>query len=98
MLAAGAARAHFGTSDSTAARVELPGIAEQAREDQRLAADVHAGEILARIGLGVAPAHRAPHRVGEGAPADTSVSTKPSVPDSRPSIRSTRSPLSVSLW
>ena len=41
---------------------QLARIAEQAGEDQRLAAHVHAREVVARIGLGVAALHRRAHR------------------------------------
>ena len=49
------------------ARPELAGKAEQAPEDQRLAPDVHAGQVVARIGLGVAALHRVAERRRERA-------------------------------
>ena len=78
-------RAHLGTSDSTATASMLAAIAEQPAEDERLPPHVHAREVLARVGLGVAAAHRRRARRRRSvAPAPTSLSTKPSVPDRHP--------------
>src|SRR5881397_3052867 len=48
---------------------ELPREAEQPAEDQRLAGYVHAGEVVAGVGLGVALLDGAPQRLREAAAA-----------------------------
>ena len=54
-------------SDSSAMSPSSSAPAERARQDQRLARDVGAGEVVARIGLGVAELPRLAHGVAERA-------------------------------